>query len=74
MADQVTHTNAVRLIVHWPQVGNLAEWTLARVATRKGVPHAHIVARGRIPVPALNPTDQQVWAVLADVVEDAGTH
>lgn len=60
----------VRLILHVPRTdGGLTHWCLIAQHSRRGVPTAHVVQRGMVPLPGPYPSEWQVWEALQRICD-----
>lgn len=75
MPDRISRYRQVRLIVDVPQSASpLAHWSLVAVRVTRGVPDNRLLRSGYTPLPGPAPSEQQIWAALAALVEAEGTH
>lgn len=75
MPDRISSYRQVRLILEVPQSASpLAHWSLIAVRTTRGIPDNRLVASGYHPFSGPAPSEQQIWAALAALVEAEGTH
>jgi len=73
--DRTSTFRTARLLIHVPHnQRSLAAWSLHAVDTRRGVPYAGVLQQGWVPLPAIRPTEVDLWEALDRIVSQYTLH
>lgn len=73
--DRISTYRTVRLLLHVPaNQHTLAHWALHATRTQRGVPFAQVLQSGLVPLPAVSPTEQDIWEGLDRIVSQYTLH